>query len=850
MNRFNLLRATVVSLCAPLALIPSLTFAQDVAPQEQSAATAGLEEVVVTGALLGSARSLQQQHASDTLVNVISSDDFGTLPDLNAAEALQRLPGVSIVQSQGEGRFVSIRGARPNYNGTLLNGFTLPSGDRAERRVDLQVVSNPLIEQLEVYKAGTPDLPGEGIGGIVNVVQQNPGEIDRRMAGSSVFGGIQEYDGDDLRAEAYLADRIGTDGAFGYSLVASVRRGTRESYANEASDWHQVEGANGEQIWAPQSVMQSFFEIKRENLGFDAAFGGSFDRMRFDVRGLYSKFRSPNTESRLMAEDITPDADLSSRGGLVGASIGREFAYDEWEVSLRGVQARMEVDLYDDMKVDFGYAYHHAGEVYPIRLGVVSPFSDASGPLALTMRPDLVALGGANGSAPASLSAASSRIDYVQNSPRNDIEKEQTPYLNLTYDLQDVGGGNLQLKTGLYYRLRDKSTELIRDRNELLANGTLTFADLGSREIGNLGGRGIYFGQYGDHGVVGHIVADRPDQFGPSTVIRPRGLDANDFQASEDIHAYYGMATYKNGPVTAVAGARYERTDSTFVRTSDETLNGLKYFDGKTEHWLPSVHFRYDFTPELFLRTSWTNTVARPDPEVVYANEFIDRDERVITRANPALEPLESENIDVSLDWYFNELSYVSAGAFKKDIGNFPLQTTENVQFEGLTYSQVTTEAGASGEIEGIELAYRQQLDFLPGWASGFGLEVNYAAIDSELQFEGRPDRPRLTQQPSEILNASLVYAYEKFYARLALSRTGKQINAISDDGAELDEIESPRSLLDLFARYDLTDNLQVFAEWRNITNEANISYIGERSRMARWESFGTSGGVGVRWQF
>ena len=140
----------------------------------QSNSANSMEEVVVTGSLSGVAHGLAQQRQATTVQDVISSDDFSKLPDFNAAEALQRLPGVSLVEQAGEGRFVSIRGAKPNYNGTMLDGFTIPSADRAERRVDLQTIPNALIERIEVNKTATPDIPTEGIGGSVNIVPRNP----------------------------------------------------------------------------------------------------------------------------------------------------------------------------------------------------------------------------------------------------------------------------------------------------------------------------------------------------------------------------------------------------------------------------------------------------------------------------------------------------------------------------------------------------------------------------------------------------------------------------------------------------------------------------------------------------
>ena len=100
------------------------------------------EEVTVSATPIqeGQARALNQQRTAPNIVNVISSDQIGQFPDSNAAEATQRIPGVTIERDQGEGRYVAIRGTEPRLNSMMINGERIPSPEGDIRAVALDVV--------------------------------------------------------------------------------------------------------------------------------------------------------------------------------------------------------------------------------------------------------------------------------------------------------------------------------------------------------------------------------------------------------------------------------------------------------------------------------------------------------------------------------------------------------------------------------------------------------------------------------------------------------------------------------------------------------------------------------------
>jgi TonB-dependent receptor len=829
----------------------------DAPPSDGDVAARQGGEIVVTGALSGVASSIARQKAAATVQNVVTSNDFAKLPDFNAAETLRRLPGVSMIEDHGEGRFISIRGARPNYNGTLFNGFTVPTADSESHRVDLQTIPNALIERIELNKTMTPDLPGEGIGGSVNIVARNPAEITQFTAGGSVYGGLQQYHGQEVRADAYVAGRFGADSPFGYSLTGSFRQNNRRSYISEPEDWQQVPSSDGGKVWAPSGITQTAGDFRQRNIGVDAAVGGKFDHVSFQLRGFYSLSSLPGTENQI-SESVTPamqdgkPIDFGADGGLVTGTINRTLSYKEWNLALYGGQATAKADLGDDWALDVGYSYQQAREHYPNRLNIGGQAQAFTTPLPLQIGGDRASLGPFDGTLPDALQPGSTPVTYYQTGARFDDQSEQTVYGNLRKQLRLGNGDGLELKAGTYLRFIDQSSDNVATRWSVLPGQSLSFGDFMGTNPAMIRDD-IYFGSLSHYDLAHGLLADNPGKFGPAQVFYRRGIDiAADFKANVTIQAYYAMATYRHGPFTLIGGGRFEKADTSFERLGQNPGDGFQRFAGSSSHFLPSVHLRYDITRNLVARASWSNTTARPDPEDVYANASRDDDARTISIPNPGLKPLQSENFDGSVDWYFGPLSYLSVGVFKKNIDNYPLTTLTNVTIDGVVYRQSTVQADARGKIKGFEMAYRQQFDRLPGLLSGIGFELNYAHIESTLIYAPRPDRPPLAEQPKDILNAALVYAHGPMFLRLSLAYAGHSIDdgGMSDDGPDYDSIISGRATLDLNASYNLTKRVQLFAEWRNITNSTAITYSGARSRVVSWESFGTAGGLGIRLKY
>lgn len=127
------------------------------------------EEVVVSAQASGQMSAINEQLASNTIKNVVSSDRIQDVPDVNAAESVARLPGLSLIRSGGEGQKVAIRGISPQYNVTMVNGVRMQSTDRNDRSVDLNMIAPNILSGIEVTKALTADMDADAVGGTVNL---------------------------------------------------------------------------------------------------------------------------------------------------------------------------------------------------------------------------------------------------------------------------------------------------------------------------------------------------------------------------------------------------------------------------------------------------------------------------------------------------------------------------------------------------------------------------------------------------------------------------------------------------------------------------------------------------------
>ncbi|MDX2222661.1 MAG: TonB-dependent receptor plug domain-containing protein, partial [Rhodospirillaceae bacterium] len=257
-------RLSLLAGCAALAAMPAA------AQPNAAAGDTAIEEIVVRGVNLQRLLAVQAKREAEAIIDAVSADDLGRLPDRNTAESLARLPGVSITQDQGEGRYVSIRGASPNLNAITLNGLAVGTVEENSRRVPLDILGGELLGGLEVVKAVTPDLEANAVGGSINVKTPSPFDFENRYFGRATAQvGKDEYSTfTPYSGNATIGGKFGADETIGVLVGVSY---TDRHYLTKGlyvDDWREVPGlARG----LPESHKLNDYDLDRERLSLSGA---------------------------------------------------------------------------------------------------------------------------------------------------------------------------------------------------------------------------------------------------------------------------------------------------------------------------------------------------------------------------------------------------------------------------------------------------------------------------------------------------------------------------------------------------------------------------------------------------
>ena len=207
------------------------------------------ETIEVSAQAKGQMDAINKQLNAKSIKNVISSDKIQELPDANAAEALARVPGLSIKREGGEGNKVVIRGLSPKYNKVTVNGTNLASTDKDDRSTDLSMISQYMIEEIEVIKAGTPDQEANALGGTVNfkLKKAKPG-FHGNIITQGIHNGLKNtYDDYKIAMDVskrFFSNRLGIIAQLDTEKRNRSSHNLRASYNNTPADLSPVNPLN------------------------------------------------------------------------------------------------------------------------------------------------------------------------------------------------------------------------------------------------------------------------------------------------------------------------------------------------------------------------------------------------------------------------------------------------------------------------------------------------------------------------------------------------------------------------------------------------------------------------------
>jgi TonB-dependent receptor len=818
------------------------------------AGVTSLPNMVVTDNLGGQAKALNTQMNKGNITNIVSADQVGRFPDANVGDALKRLPGVNVQYDQGEARFGNIRGTAPQYNSVTINGERIPSAEAEDRTVQLDLVPSDMLQAIEVNKAVTPDMDADAIGGSVNLVTRSA-PYDRRVSLTLGSGYNLLAEEPMLTGAAVVADRF-FDKSLG--VVASA------SYNN-----HKLGSDNFENAWVysdeddkdgsayveEQQIRQYYLQRIRQSYGLAMDYIINDNHTLF-ASGIYNWREDYESRFRTVYKDIEEGDD-----GVWTAEISKETKGGDADIKNRRLEDQRMFSYslggehqFGKVSLDWSGAFSKASEERPNERYIGYRKKDVE------VNPNITSL-----TKPRILVANSGDDDLRDDFSLKEITEEfqytreidKNFRLDALLPMMENQFAN-ELKMGVRYRGKDKRRDnkfyeyKPLDEDEFTAT---TFDNLGDYSKDNFLAGDYRTGLQVKEEYLANLKLTNTNEFDGERIIEEQ---LGNFDALENIFAGYMMINQQLGPnLSAIAGVRVENTQQEYqgreYDADDDVIRTTDWEKSSYTDILPGLHVKYNFNPTTVVRAAWTNTLARPHYYSLVPYREVVREDNEIELGNPELTPTKAMNFDLMMEKYFESIGVISAGMFYKSIKDFIVEESRSdYSFEGNTWDKYTQPInGGNGSILGFEVAAQRQLDFLPGFLSGFGVYLNYthniSAIE-DFNIEGREEEDDLTLpgSPSHTFNASLSYDAKRFTARASLNYASAFVDEFGEEKFE-DVYYDQAIQLDINGTVIITPTVRIYMDALNLLDQPLRYYQGVEDRTYQEEYYNMRLQAGVK---
>lgn len=872
-------RAILLGAASALALtIATPATAQDAAGGQQPAAEeeAPGEDIVVTGIRASLQSSIDLKKNASQVIDAISAEDVGKFPDKNVGEALQRVTGVQLERTDGEGTSINIRGIQASLNRYEINGVTvLDTGN--SRGVDFRDFPVEFISRVEVVKSVSADVTEGGLGGTVRIITRRPFDKPGLLATGSVQGIHSNVNGDyGVRAAALISntfadDRIGvllgvtyeerrirTDGVDTLSFTLGPDRnadGRRDIlpaifFITPIEQANKRFGINGAvQFQATDNLMlyvEGFrssrkFDSSGPRLSFQPQFGtvsnaqvGSDNIVdSFTITGgrVFNNNLS-NTEDNLV-QSLSGGAEWESDRLKATARVTKSSSRSESE--LFALQAR-------NLAINYTVDYNN-----PKRLPNITPLN-------------------ANPSLPTNYTQA-----FFRSNPSTSRQSEFAGRFDLSYD---TGDGFLDgIDAGFIYSKRrienEESDITVTYNNTSPLNGESNPSIFARLSPGTSPAN--FFGTGDLNGITipsPWFTLDRSILSAYPALV-PVPVLVNTYDVEERVKAGYLKVNFASTllgvPFSGNIGFRYAKTDVETngfqVGTAGTTpLNVQSDYDA----FLPSANVKFDLIPnELIFRLGAGEVLARPAPAQLAPSLRYDSASFEASRGNPALRPIKARQYDLSVEWYPNQGTSIAGAIFRKEVTDALISVTTQSTIPGVGprnpgdptpvfFIAQPQNNPATVAIEGIEVGITQNFTFLPSPLDGFGVQANYtyaksgntgltnAITGQVLPYTGLSKNSyNLTAFFEKFgLSARLSYNWRDDYLRVEIGQGG------------FPNFRNAYGQLDGSISYDLTPNLSLFVDAVNITNQTLRGYAGYKDLVSEYDTTGRFLFFGARAKF
>ena len=830
-----------------------------------------MDEVVVSGYVqsLEEARAIKRDAVGNE--EAIVAEDIAAFPDLNLAESLQRVPGVTINRDSGEGRQITLRGLGPDFTRTQLNGMEVlgntasgmdnRGGVSRTRSFDFSLFASELFDRVIIQKSYAANQDEGGIGGTVQLSTAKPFDYDGFEV---VFSGKGQNNSNTSkvtpRLVGLISDRWGPFGA-----LASIAYSTNDSneFGYRSWGWSRIKVSPGNlgpgvsaadaaqlesgTIYAPQADTYSTWYDHRTRLGSTLALQYEpTDTLKFGFDALYSRLTNDRSNYALAA---------AGTNALTGNVSGTQVLQSDViqgntlvAANYTGVDMRSEFNTETDSTKFYQTVLHGSDQVTDrfliqalagySRSDYELPFFDKvfleskNQSFGFDDRSKMPVNGyGFNPADPAQWNLM--RLDTQANSIVN-------AYTNAKLDMVYTVGGGSSIEGGSEFkRFTDRGAQY---NNKVFYNTPsdrpipaedkigVPYDTIAPYIVGDVNRTYAYIGQTRD------IMSDAFLSPGSNYAITEETV-AGYLQYDLDTMLF----DYR---VKANAGVRYYSTDLT---SAGSVNSGGVLSPVSVEHHyhgaLPAANLAVYLRPDLVARLSADRNISRPALSDLAAAGTISTAPfgGGLSIGNPNLKPFTADSVEGSLEYYAGKIAFVSVGAFYKKLNSFisSMTTVEPYSATGYPLSfllpgqtgsilyNVTQPVNVTGaNIKGIEAAAQRDFDFLPAPFDHFGMVANgtYADGSSAAIINGTSVNLPLVNLSKYSANATLYYETETWGARISEAYRGKYLSGAGGNGNIGEGYEATNNV-DFSAHYNFSKHLKATLEGLNITNQHIVQY-------------------------
>jgi iron complex outermembrane receptor protein len=826
------------ALCYSATALAMLSIGPRATAQEaQNAPQGPLAEIVVSGIRNSLRQALDTKRNADAVVDAISAEDIGKFPDKNVADALQRIPGISVDRIWGEGRDIFVRGTDSTLNRTQMNGQNVASAywwanDNPSRGFNYDILASELVASLEVHKSPEADMDEGSIGGLVNVKTRRPMDLKPFTVEASVEGLYSVLPKSTDPQASGLFSWHNSEGTFGALASLSyqerhMRRDGLEGFTDNTL-WN-ITDQNGKvtpNVYALWGGGSAIFEQDRKRTTtnatlqwrpsdpWDIVFNFVNSDMKMDNHNQNYLFL-PGGYLLPASTTVTNPVFIPTSDGhqaLVGGTLGSGNTTGAAIESIyRQSFIKSQVADLDASFAGNGWRLHGQSGVTHAEGGSdhdQNYWFQGNTAETINLGPHTIDVSYLDLS-PTNAAA----LHFVPGNERDWIRKMKENETYAQGDVEfDLGNSFFKsFKTGLKYRddtiENDRRIGTVSATNPNLAALTaITMNQVSTGITPALSQQAATAGSVTSYAWINGGLAQQviDPLLNLQYVVDPLAY----YKINERISALYGKLDFEAGALRGNLGLRAVRTlqDSTaYINSSIGTVS--RSYD----NLLPSVNAVYRFRDDLLLRAAASKAMARDTFQDLSSNISIDATTGSASAGNPYLAPIKADQFEFGAEWYFADASLLSGTYFWKKLNTFVYHSSDVEVIDGQTLT-VTRPFNSNGgaKIQGVELQWQQAL------GGGFGTVTNYTFTDASVEPVPGQAKLKLQGNSRDQLNASVYFENPHFSVRLSYNYRSEAFGALTM-GSQV--VTDAYHQIDATANWNVTRDITLFATAVNITN-------------------------------